>query len=431
MALNVNTIMRKRAGQLNAQRVGHQSNRRHNTERLDLESGDVRTRKDLVSHYNPFGTDPTSHSEEDLPFLDEEGIQIDIYSVYLHVYPLILFLALVATTTIVLLFHKSSSIPIYSLFLLSFQLFIGQIYLVPYSNSSTCIHAISWFWALWLVYGTLWSNRNVLHAEVYGVSDDATYWVVSTIQCLLGIDAHIVHSRKSNTTNTDDFLILFGKRTPITRHTVSFSLSLLYAYMFIFFPHQSAIYSSLHAIEAFIRPVVMFVFMCATIAVHSCTKKKLVWHLLLRETSWICLTNRWCLISLVYFIFSLIIDASNCFSFIGNRIVIGNNKDVAETGQSEPTISIHRMNNETSNPRDSVSYLPCENLLEKPVNKEITRASQAIKTNRLIKTAIKATSLPCRHKKLSFKRNQHISDPRHTLQSLMDQSRDITPLLDV
>lgn len=247
---------------------------------------------------------------------DKKDISIDIYSVYLHVYPIVLFLVMISIHAIVLLNDRHTSyMPTVSLLTVSIILFNLQTYIVPESESSKCIHAVCWFWIFWIIYGILWPIDVVISVNSQFTT---LYWFVSTLQCTLGIEAHYRHTVNVSDIDKSEQLILFGYFTPITRDIIAQIFTLIYCILFIICPHQSSVFTYMFPVEAFIRPVIMYMIVCSTIAVHSCTRKNVQWQLLLRESSWVCLANPWCVVFFLYQLFSLLFAASNCFSFLGS-----------------------------------------------------------------------------------------------------------------
>jgi hypothetical protein len=196
---------------------------------------------------------------------------------------------------------------------ISFLLFILQVYIIPYTDSNQCIHAVCWFWICWILSGILWPNKMNIYDNEYSFF----YWSISSLQCFFGLEAHYRHTMKNNSDiDKNEILILFGKYTQITRQHFENMLTVVYCLLFIIFPHQSSIFTKMIPVEAFLRPVIMYGILCSILMIHTCSRKNIQWDLLLRECSWVCLANPACIIFFLVQVISIVFSASNCFSFV-------------------------------------------------------------------------------------------------------------------
>ncbi len=256
---------------------------------------------------------------------ENNGIAVDIHSFYLHVYPIAIFLVLVTATSVVILADRNSYAPPVFVLLAIVTLVSLQAFLINEKDATRlttrCINAVSAFWLLWVVYATMWPMSAVFTSAGGGASNTVFYFV-SSLQCFLGIEAHIRHTVNDRRDQSAQ-LQIFEQETPITRRMFGQILTGFYVFLFVFFPTQGSDLLLMHPIEAFIRPLLMFILACATVAIHTCTNIKTDPTLLLREVSWICLCNVFCLVFLLYQGISLGLKASNCFSFLGTKMQIG------------------------------------------------------------------------------------------------------------
>ena len=275
----------------------------------------------------------------------EINTAVDANSLHLHAYPIFNFLVLSVTSSVVILVNKKSYFVGFFLLSAFTLLFLLQTRFLNTKNSqrdsTKCINATAIYWLTWLVFGVIYAEENVFKFSSFrSKTSPAAYYFFSTLQCLLGIHAHLRHTAISDIESESELnlnLYIFEKETFVTKKNLDEFLNYLFFALFISFPTSASHFPCMHPIEAFIRPLLMFILACATVAIKSCNNQTLYWPAVLREISWITMCNPFCLLVLFYQIASLSLKASNFFSFLGKKISIDVNhyQDESTSGVGE------------------------------------------------------------------------------------------------